>query len=144
MEAVRYVLVLLVVGWGGGLLGGIAFALLLPLFSRLRGRDLGRLISAMGNGLSTMGAVILAYALCGKWTGEPPSLAMFGLAFLALMSNDSWRGRRAQAASSIGGVSLAADPEMRRGFVLTERLNHAFDFVGFAVGMILIPTLSFF
>jgi hypothetical protein len=141
MELLRYIIVFLVVGWGGGLLGGLLFLITLPLLSRLRGTTTGRVMSAAANGLATLVAVVLAFHAC-RWTGDEPSYGMFAVALVAMISNNCWRIRRALSARTIGCQALDEEPTMRAGVVTTERMNSVADLLGFACGLAVIPTLA--
>ena len=138
LEILRYVIVFFVVGWGAGLISALSLFLLNPLWSSIRGTDLGRVIVASTNGAATFIAVYLAYYLVGL-TGSPAKYAMYAIAFTALMSNDLWRIRTTYARLKPFGHQLD-----QAGVVVTEKLNLAADVIGFAVGIAILPRMAAF
>jgi Ni/Fe-hydrogenase subunit HybB-like protein len=142
MELLRYALVFLTIALVGGLLGATLVLLLSPLIAPFRRTDIGRVLVATANGVGILLAVHLAFRVC-RWTGELPSYLMYALPFCAMISNDLWRIRRARTAPGVLGLDLAADPSLRRDVVLTERMNVVADTVGFLVGVLLLPALTF-
>lgn len=138
MEVVRYAIVFLVVGWGGGLIAGLLSAVEMTLLSGFRGTDAARLMGAGLNGAATALAVYLAHLAC-QWTGGTATYAMFLPPLVGMVLNDRWRIRRAKTARSIAGHRLDEDPELRAGVVRSERMNLVADLAGLAVGVWLVP-----
>ncbi len=141
MEVLRYALVFFVVGWGGGLIGGVFFIVTLPFHSPLRGTNAGRVFNALLNGTAVFLSVVLA-ALVRRWTGGQPKSAMFAFACVAMLLNDRWRINRVQTASVFASEDLDSDESMRANLVLTERLNMVADVAGFAMALWLLPAMA--
>ena len=134
MEILRYVIVFFTVGWGGALFFGLQFLVLRFFLQSSSGTDVGRVALALVLAVSTLLAVLLAYYLTA-WTGVPPTLAMYALAFVVMALKHRQRVQRAKTRRI---VSL----EVRKGMILTERLNWAGDLLGFLLGVYLLLPLD--
>ena len=142
MEFLRYLLVFVVIGWVGGLIGFVFFAVLRAALRRMRDTNAGRVLVAAANGTAVFLSVLLAARLC-DWTGGAPKSAMFLLAFVAMVMNDVWRINRMKTAATFGGQILDENEGLRVNLVLTERLNAGTDLVGFALGLWVLPSMPF-